>query len=96
VKYSIALADSALQDIYGNYSKADKFSFTSKGAKDYSTLSLTVIHPKDGYQYILQLIDENETRVVQSFTITQTTTLNLDYVLPAKYLVKLIRDANMG
>lgn len=94
VKYSLTLNDSAIKDIYGNYSKADKLSFTSKGIKDYSTLTLSVIHPKDGYQYILQLIDEADTKVIKEYIITQSTDINLEYILPAKYRIKLIRDIN--
>ena len=94
VKYSLTLNDSAVKDIYGLYSKADKLSFTAKSLKDYSTLALSVIHPKDGYQYILQLIDENETKVVKEFIITQSTDIYLEYLLPAKYRIKFIRDIN--
>lgn len=93
-RYSLTLNDSAIKDIYGNFSKADKLLFTSKGIKDYSTLALSVIHPNDKHQYILQLIDEGETKVIKEYTITQNTTINLDYILPAKYRVKLIRDIN--
>lgn len=93
-KYSLILADSAIKDIYGNYSKSEKYSFGTKTIKDYSSLVLSVIHPNDSNQYILQLIDENETKVIKEFIITKTTDINLEYVLPAKYRVKFIQDTN--
>ncbi|MES2558639.1 MAG: Ig-like domain-containing protein [Bacteroidota bacterium] len=96
VKYSLILSDSAVRDLYGNYSKAEKLSLTTKSIKDYSTLALSVIHPKDGSTYILQLIDEAETRVYKEFIVTQSTTFNLDYVLPGKYRIKFIRDININ
>jgi hypothetical protein len=92
--YTLILKDSAIKDIYGNYSKADKLVVTSKGLKDYSTLALSVLYPQDGFQYILQLIDETETKVFKEIIINQTTQINLDYVLPAKYRLKFIRDTN--
>ncbi|MES2780679.1 MAG: Ig-like domain-containing protein [Bacteroidota bacterium] len=94
VKYSLILNDSAIRDIYNNYSKTEKLSFTAKSLKDYSTLALSVTHPKDAYQYILQLIDESDTKVYKTFIITQSTNINIDYVLPAKYRIKFIRDIN--
>lgn len=94
VKYTLTVKDSCFKDIYGQYSKAEKLSLTTKGLKDYSTLVLSVKHPKDGYQYIMQLINEGETKVFKEFTLIETRDINLDYVLPGKYRIKFIRDTN--
>lgn len=93
-KYSIEYKDSTFMDIYGGYNKKEKASLTVKGLKDYSTLILNFVHPKDGYPYIAQMVTEDETKVFKTFIITKDERIALDYLLPAKYKIKLIRDTN--
>jgi uncharacterized protein (DUF2141 family) len=93
-KYTLEFKDSAFKSIYGDYNKKDRIPFTTKSLKDYSSLILDFIHPKDGNQYIIQLITEDEKTVFKTFIITQDQSISLDYLVPAKYKVKIIRDAN--
>jgi uncharacterized protein (DUF2141 family) len=93
-KYSLEFKDSAFADIYGTFSKKDKVNFTTKGPKDYSSLKLSFIHPKDGNQYIIQMITEDESKVFKTFIINQDEVINLEYLVPAKYRLKIIKDAN--
>jgi hypothetical protein len=51
-------------------------------------------HPNDGYQYIVQMITEDETRVFKTFLINRDELVSMDHLLPAKYKVKIIRDMN--
>ncbi len=93
-KYSLEFKDSTFLDIYGGYAKKEKVNFTTKGLKDYSTLILSFTHPKDGNQYIIQMITEDETKVFKTFILTKDETLNMEYLVPAKYKLKIIKDSN--
>ena len=92
--YSLILQDSAIQDIYGNYNKKTTATYQTKSLKDYSSLLLNIIHPKDSFQYIVQLVTEDESNIYKEFYITKSSTLQLDYLLPGKYKIKIIRDIN--
>lgn len=92
--YSIELKDSAIKDIYGNYNAKLKQSITNRGFKDYSNLILNVKHPTNGQTYILQLVNEDESKVYKSFTVTKDITIPIEYILPGKYKIKLIWDIN--
>ncbi len=93
-KYSLELKDSAITDMYGAFNKKNKTQFTTKGIKDYSNLNLTLIPKKDSYSYLVQLIDEADTRIYNQFVVNQKLTIPLTFVLPGKYRVKIIRDTN--
>lgn len=92
--YSIALKDSAIRDIYGNYNARVKQSITTKGIKDYSNLIINVKHPANGQTYILQLVNEDESKVYKSFTITKDLTIPVEYIVPGKFKIKMIADVN--
>lgn len=92
--YSIEYKDSTFRDIYGGYSKKEKATINTKGLKDYSTLLLNFVHPNDGYQYIAQMVTEDETKVFKNFIIVKDEHVNFEYLLPAKYKIKIIRDTN--
>lgn len=94
VKYSLEFKDSAITDIYGQYSKRSKTSWTAKGIKDYSTLALSFVYPNDKEQYIIQLSNEGETKLLKELVLTGSATYNLEYILPGKYIIKIIRDSN--
>jgi uncharacterized protein (DUF2141 family) len=93
-KYSLEIKDSAVTDLYGGYNKREKTQFTTKGIKDYSNLNLLILPKKDSYLYLVQLIDEGDTRVFKQFIVNQKLTIPLTYVIPGKYRIKIIRDNN--
>ncbi len=93
-KYNLEIKDSAITDIYGFYNKHDKTNFITKGIKDYSNLNLTLIPKKDSFTYLIQLIDEGDTRVYHQFVVNQKLIIPLTYMIPGKYRLKIIRDTN--
>jgi hypothetical protein len=94
VKYSLEIKDSAITDIYGQYNKKSKTSWLAKGIKDYSSLNLSFVHPGDNEQYIIQLTNETETKIFREFILTGSATYNIEYIVPGKYIIKIIRDIN--
>ena len=92
--YSLSYKDSAFMDIYGHYNQKEKALFITKEYKDYSTLILNLIHPNDGYQYIIQILNIEETKLYKELKINQSINYNLEYVIPSKYKIKIIRDTN--
>jgi hypothetical protein len=92
--YTLEYRDSVFTDIYGGFNKKEKTAITTKGLKDYSTLVLNFIYPNDGEQYIAQMVTEDETKVFRTFIINRNEHINLEYLVPGKYKIKLIRDTN--
>jgi hypothetical protein len=92
--YSLSYKDSAFMDIYGHYNQKEKVLFTTKENKDYSTLILNLVHPNDGYQYIIQILNIEETKLYKELKINQSGNYNLEYITPSKYKIKIIRDIN--
>jgi uncharacterized protein (DUF2141 family) len=93
-RYALEIRDSAVTDIFGQYSKREKLTWTTKTLKDYSTLTLSFIPPGDKDTYIAQIIDEAETKIYREFILTGPLTTNLEYILPGRYRIKIIRDTN--
>ncbi len=92
--YKLSYKDSVFTDIYGGFNKREKVSYKTKTPKDYSNLILNINYPGDGMQYIVQMVTEDETKVFKTFIINQNEKINLEYLLPAKYKLKVIRDIN--
>jgi uncharacterized protein (DUF2141 family) len=93
-KYSLEISDSAVTNIYGLYNKKEKASFTTKSLKDYSSLVLDFVYPQDGFQYIAQLVTEDEKTIFKTFILNADQHISMEYLIPAKYKVKIIRDTN--
>jgi hypothetical protein len=91
-RYQIIFPDSAFTDWNGLNNKEIKLSFRTKPLKDYGTFQLT-LHPQTKQNYILLLLNEKEVRV-REFQFSGDTTINMLYLDPGKYYVKLIFDNN--
>ena len=93
-RYTIDIKDSAFKDIYNRLSKGNtKFSWTAKALKDYSSLKLFIQNPfKD--QFILQLVDETETKVYKERIINSGATIYFDYLQAGTFKLKFILDEN--
>ena len=93
-RYVVDMKDSAFKDIYGRLSKGNtKFNWTAKSLKDYSSLKLFIQNPfKD--QFILQLVDESETKIYKERILNSGATIYFDYLQAGTFKVKFILDAN--
>ncbi len=92
--YTISIKDSAFKDIYKQYNKETRFSFTTKSLKDYSSLKLNLLLAKSDQLYIIQILNEDESTLIKEFIITQGKETLFDYLLPGNYKIKIILDTN--
>jgi hypothetical protein len=92
-KYIVNLQDSALVDIYAQYSQKNVLSFISKSLKDYSNLKLTFVLPKKDEKYIIQLIKDNNI-VVKELSLSANASISFESLKPGSYRVKIIDDKN--
>lgn len=93
-KYEIHFNDSCFTDIYGQFNKKDKFIWSSKNLKSYSSLKLNFTYT-DSLENVLVLITSvDEKQLFKSFYINKQKEWFFDYIMPATYKIKLIHDVN--
>lgn len=93
--YQIQLSDSSFTSVYQEFNKTDKASFLTKSSKDYATLLLHIkLAAPAKYQYIVQITDTEEKNILASYIVKSNTDINIGYVLPGSYQVKIIHDTN--
>lgn len=93
-RYSLELRDSALQDIYGQYSKKQKSDASTRTLKDYSSLKLNFILHASDTTYIVQLTNDAESVIYKEFSLTTGEERLFEYLLPGNYKIKVIQDLN--
>jgi hypothetical protein len=108
-KYKLFIPQGALTDIFGLKNDTIRVEFTTRDAKFYGSLKLTVDLPLGNHstvyqknelllkqsdpQYILQLLDEREI-VIREHVLQRKETISYEYLSPSKYRLKLIYDKN--
>jgi len=91
-KYSLVIPDSCFIDWNGYFNKEKTVSFSTKAVKDYGTLTVN-LQPEEKGDFLFQLLDTKE-KIVKQVSFTNDTTLLMEYLDPAKYLLKIIIDKN--
>lgn len=91
-KYSISIPDSTFIDWNGLHNEAINLNFKTKAKKDYGTFRLKVV-PEKKQQYVIRLQTEKDV-AVREYVIHSDTTLEMDYLYPGKYTLKLFFDNN--
>lgn len=89
--YKLLVEPTAFSSIYGLKNDTLMSRFKTKKEENYGNLKFTII-PDFKEQYILQLSQNNE--VVQEFFNDNTKTVNISYLSPGEYQIKLIVDNN--
>ncbi len=87
--YEFIFPDSAFYTIYGLTNDSLQAKLKTAEIRDYGVLVLDIEigeHP-----YIVQLMDAKE-RVLDTFYLTESEKLKLEYLKPGKYLLKVIQD----
>jgi len=91
-KYTLLIPDSCFIDWNGYFNKEKIVSFSTKSVADYGTLTVN-LQPEEKGNYLFQLLDIKE-KVVKQVSFTNDTSLLMEYLDPAKYLLKIIIDKN--
>lgn len=92
-KYHLFIPPNTIQDIFGLTNDTIKIDLKTREAKYYGSLKLNITIPGAKQNYIVQLLDENE-NIVQENSIKISKTLDLEYLHPKKYKLKIILDTN--
>jgi len=91
-KYSISIPDSSFIDWNGLHNEAIKLNFKTKPLKDYGVFRLKVV-PQKKQHYIVRLQTEKEV-AVREYYFSSDTTIEMEYLFPGKYTLKLLYDDN--
>ncbi len=91
--YSIEIPDSVFWGIRGYTNAAIKANFHTIKDDEYGNIYITVIPPKGMKQVVVQLMNENG-KVLREQAITRTEEVMFDYLMPAKYKLRALLDAD--
>ena len=91
-KYRLVIPDSCFIDWNGYFNKEKIVGFSTKSVADYGTLTVN-LQPEEKGNYLFQLLDLKE-KIVNQVSFTNDTSLLMEYLDPAKYILKIIFDKN--
>ena len=91
--YSIEVPDSVFFGIRGRTHAPIKVDFHYLKDDEYGNIYITVVPPKGMRQVVIQLTDENG-KVLKQECITQEQEVMFEYLMPAKYKLRAILDAD--
>lgn len=90
-KYKLTILKGAFTDIYNHTNDTINLKLNSKKADSYGSILLTLKNVKK--QYIVQLLNEKEDLVKQTFA-NKDGLIKFEYLQQGKYLIKVIYDKN--
>ena len=91
--YKLTLLPKALTDIFKTQNDTLKYNFSTKEPEDYGSISFT-INKKPTTTVLVELISENNNKIVQQIKVTDNTKVVFELLPPGKYIARAIIDAN--
>ena len=91
--YSIEIPDSVFFGIRNRTNDVIKLDFHVLKDDEYGNIYITVVPPKGMKQVVVQLLNESE-KVLKEQIITKKEEVMFDYLMPAKYKLRAILDAD--
>ena len=93
MSYHIEIPDSVFFGIRNRTNEAIKLDFHVVNDDEYGNIYITVMPPKGMKQVVVQLTNESG-KVVKEQVITKNSEVMFDYLMPAKYKLRAILDAD--
>lgn len=93
VSYHIEIPDSVFFGIRNRTNEAIKLDFHVVNDDEYGNIYITVMPPKGMKQVVVQLTNESG-KVIKEQVITKNSEVMFDYLMPAKYKLRAILDAD--
>jgi len=93
VVYRLSIPDSIMTGIFGTVNDSLELKFTAYSESETASLKLNITLPEPGFNYIIQLLGDKES-IVEQQIIVNDTSVELKYLKPKKYKVKVILDRN--
>lgn len=90
-RYSLVFDSLAIRSMYNTYNDSTGFTFQAQKDDYYGTIRATLSEVKN--DVILQVLDDKES-LVKTVTVKKSQLVNLDFLAPGKYLLKVIHDTN--
>lgn len=90
--YRVRFYPGAITDFYGETNDTLQYNFRTIALSDYGTLDMQLVGQAN-YPIVVQLVDESY-RVIRETRLTEKGPIYFDYLLPAKYYVRIIEDQN--
>ena len=94
INYSFEIPDSVFFGIRNRTNEPIKVDFHLLKDDEYGNIYITVAPPKGMKQVVVQLTDESGKKVIQQQAITHRQEVMFDYLMPAKYKLRAILDAD--
>ena len=91
--YHIEVPDSVFFSLRGRTNEAIKTDFHVMKDDEFGNIYITVVPPKGMKQVVVQLLNESG-KVLKEQAITHTEEVMFDYLMPAKYQLRAILDAD--
>jgi uncharacterized protein (DUF2141 family) len=91
-KYNFTLLPNTLTDVFGAVNDSLAFQLTTKSPEDYGILNITIVSEKKS-GFIVELIN-SKGDVIRTKKIDTPQTVNFNFLVPGKYLVRAIVDKN--
>jgi hypothetical protein len=92
--YDLLIPDSVFLSIYGHYNDTLQRSFRTGMRSDYGNIRLNLEHGFTSGQFIVELSDDRGRKLQQKIAALDCQQLSFLFLMPGKYQVKLIHDAN--
>ncbi len=92
-KYFLFIPPGTFTDIFGIKNDSLQFTFITHGEEDYGSLKINFQRSGD-YPYILQLVNESGSDIYREVKCNTDSTIELSYLDPRVYKIKLIKDSN--
>lgn len=92
-KYSIQLLPNAIFDFLGATNDTLIHLVRTKKIEDYGALKLNVKPSSESLMYFIEVLDSRD-NIVQKFPQNQTHRYTINYLLPGKYYLRIIKDLN--
>lgn len=90
--YELLIPEKTFTDIFDLSNDTVRISFKTKSLDDYGSILIKLGMPDKDHNYILQLQNEKGETIKED--IVKETTINFNYLRPAKYKLKMIYDRN--
>ncbi|MDD4602275.1 MAG: Ig-like domain-containing protein [Bacteroidales bacterium] len=92
--YQLLIPDSVFFSINNLSHDTIRQTIKTKAEKDFGNFSLSLNLENHPGQYIVQLINENETTIFEEFIVTNSAKIQFPHITPGKFKVKAILDRN--
>lgn len=91
--YTLKLLPKALTDIFETQNDTLNYTFNTKEPEDYGSITLNITKDPT-VQVLVELLSEKSNKLIERVVVTDNNIVNFKLLVPGKYIVRAIIDAN--